>query len=120
MIAAGRRVGIERREDEVAVGLGRVRDPDLRAGQAVGLGRVGGADPLGARPERGGVAAGVRFGQGEGAQRLAGEHRRQPARLLLGRAPGHDRVLRQDVDRERDGHRHVAAPSSSMTSDQPR
>ena len=67
---AGRR--IERREDEVAVGVGGVRDPDLRAGQAVGGRRVGRSDPLGAGPDRRGVAAGMRLGQGERAERLAG------------------------------------------------
>ena len=47
------------------------------------------------------------LGQGERAERLAREHRRQPSGALLVRAPGHDRVLRQDVDRERHRGRHV-------------
>ena len=96
---------VERREDEVAVGLGRVRDPDLRAGQPVRV-AVGGAR---ARVRIAAASrAGVRLGQRERPERLAGEHR--PAAsvpMLLGRAPGHDRVLRQDVDRQRDRRRHV-------------
>ena len=52
----------------------------------------------------------MRLGQGECAEGLAAEHRRQPARVLLGAAPGHDRVLRQDVDRQRDRAGHVGRP----------
>ena len=47
------------------------------------------------------------LGQGEGAERFPGQHRGQPARPLLVGAPGDDRVLREDVDRERDGRGHV-------------
>ena len=39
-----------------------------------------------------------------------GDHRPEPALVLLRRPPGHDRVLRQDVDRERHRHRHVGRP----------
>jgi hypothetical protein len=97
------------REDQVAVGLGGVGDPDLGAGQAVGIRCARrAADGRGRRPQRGGIGPGVGLGQGEGTQRLAGQHGCQPARLLLGRAPGDDRELRQDVDRQGDGHGHVS------------
>ncbi len=98
---------IERGEDEIALGVRRIRDPDLGAAQPVGRRGVGRADPLRPSPDRRRIAAGVRLGQGKRAQRLAARHRRQPAALLLGRSPGDHRVLRQQVHRQRDGHRHV-------------
>ena len=75
---------------------------------AVGRTSGGGAsDSLGSQAQRSRVGARPGLGQREGAELLAGQHRRQPARLLLVVAPRHDRVLRQDVDAQRDGHRHV-------------
>ena len=47
------------------------------------------------------------LGQRERTERLAAQHGRQPASLLLVAAPGHDGVLRQDMHGERHGHRHI-------------
>jgi hypothetical protein len=52
----------------------------------------------------------MRFGQGEGPEGLAGDHRSEPALVLLGIPPRHDRVLGQDVDRQGHGGRHVGRP----------
>ena len=98
---------IHRREHEVTLCLRGVGDPDLRARQPVRLRRVDRPHPLRPRPDRGRIGSRMRFGQGKRPQRLPGLHRREPARALVVRAPGHDRVLRQDVDGERHGHRHV-------------
>ena len=108
---------IERREHEVAVGLRGVRDPDLGPGQPV-LGDIflsGGCGQLravravsrGTRAECRRVGPGMWLGERERAEGFTGLHRRQPAASLLVGAPGHDRVLRQDVDRQADGRRHV-------------
>ena len=52
VIAFGPARRIERREDEVAVRLGGVRDPDLGPGQPIGGRGVGRADALGSCPDR--------------------------------------------------------------------
>src|SRR5438876_121156 len=76
-----------------------VRDPHLRPVE----------DPVAPVPARGrahraGVGAGVGLGQPEAAEQLARVHGRQPALLLLLRAPPPDREHRQ-----RALHRHEAA-----------
>jgi len=53
------------------------------------------------------IGAGVRLGQGEGAECLAGQHGGQPASALLVGPPVQHRVLREDVDAEGDRHGHV-------------
>ncbi len=99
--------GVERREDQVALRLGRVADPDLRAGQPVRGRGVGRADSFSTRADRGRVRAGGRLGQREGAEAGPGLHCRQPAGSLLLGAPGHDRKLGQDVHRQADRGRHL-------------
>ena len=94
-------------EDEVSLGLRRVRDPDLRAGQAIGPRRLGRPDALRAHPDRRGVGARLRFRKRERTESLSRLHRRQPAGLLLVAPPAHDRVLVEDVHAQGDGERHV-------------
>ena len=101
------RLRIEGREHQVLLGLAGVGDPDLGARQAVARRRAGRADPLRSEPEGARVGAGLRFGEGECTQPVTGDHRCQPTALLLARAPGDHRQLRQDVHRQGDRERHV-------------
>ena len=108
---------VDGREDEVAVRLRRVRDPDLRPVEAIGRDIVGGSaagtsDPVASRRTarvRSAAASDAAMGlrEAERTERLAGEHRGQPVRMLLRRAERHHRVLAQDVDRQGDGRRHL-------------
>ena len=61
-------------EDGVEVGLGRVGDPDLLAGQP-----PPGAVGFGPQRQRGGVGSGLGLGQRERRHRVPGGHRGQPA-----------------------------------------
>ena len=84
---------VHRPEHEIPLRLRRVRDPDLRARKPVALRRVNRPDALGAGPDSRGIRACVGLGQGEGAESVAGDHRTEPALVLLLRPPGHDRKL---------------------------
>ena len=86
-------------EDAVDVGLGRVGDPELLAGQppAVDRRRVA----VGPQGQPCGVGAGVRLGQGEAGDGLAGDHTRDPA-LDRGRLPRlQDRVAPEPLEGQR-------------------
>ena len=89
-------------EDDRHLRLLAVGDPDLAAGERVAL--IG---PFGKQREGGGVRPGARLGQGERAEMAPRRHRRQEAVLLLIGAKSQDGQLRQDVDREADGHPHI-------------
>jgi len=79
--AGAGRLEVGAREDEEGAGVAAVRDPLFRAGDppALAVGLCTGAK----RPR---VRAGLRLGQGEGAEMLAARERRDEARALLVRA----------------------------------
>ena len=98
-------MGIGHSEDDEGVGLGRVRDEALRAVEDVVL---AGLIELGDRLLAGGVGAGVRLGQAEGAQLAAGQQVGQILHLLLLRAEGIDRIAAQRSVRADDNGRGAA------------
>src|SRR4051794_28445495 len=92
-------LGVGLGEDERDLRVVAHRDPLLLAGDLPALGRL-----LRARGQVRGVGAGVRLGQSEAAQDLAGAQARQPLVLLLLAAPALDRRAH-----ERGLHRHDRA-----------
>ena len=95
-------------QDRVQVGDAAVADPLLLAGDPV---RRDGAVVAGHRHgdglQRPEVAARLRLGRAVGHQQALGGDASQPASLLLGRAPDHDRVAAEERRQHRGGDAEV-------------
>lgn len=111
-VLPGRRIGADGDDEEV--GEHAVGDEGLRAvdDEVVAVGDRG-------RGDRGEVGAGAGFGQRDGADLLAGDHRREPAFVLL-IGTERDEVRGDEIVLTVDRHRHVGGAGAGELFDDDR